>query len=89
MYQLKVDVGMYVKHHEDLLSWCSSISPSSWQKRWTDNELYQLKVDVGVLNTVKIYWADVSTVNPLSEQKRRTDRQAMYYINWGGGMDFI
>ena len=23
------------------------------------NELYQLKVDVGMLNTVTIYWADV------------------------------
>ena len=29
-------------------------------------ELYQLKVDVGMLNTVKIYWADVSNVNPSS-----------------------
>ena len=24
------------------------------------NELYQLKVDVGMLNTVTIYWADVA-----------------------------
>ena len=30
------------------------------------NELYQLKVDVGMLNTVKIYRADVSSVNPSS-----------------------
>ena len=33
-------------------------------------ELYQLKIDVGMLNTVKIYWADVSSVNPSSEQKK-------------------
>ena len=26
------------------------------------NELYQVKVDVGVLNTVRIYWADVSSI---------------------------
>ena len=32
-----------------------------------NNELYQLKVDVGMLNTVNIYWADVSIFNPLSE----------------------
>ena len=31
------------------------------------NRLYQLKVDVGMLNTVIIYGADVSSVNP--EQK--------------------
>ena len=34
------------------------------------NELYhQLKVDVGMLKTVKIYWTHVSSVNPSSEQK--------------------
>ena len=27
-----------------------------------NNELYQLKVDVGMLNTVKIYWADISRI---------------------------
>ena len=27
-----------------------------------NNELHQLKVDVGMLNTVKIYWADVSRI---------------------------
>ena len=35
----------------------------------TNGELYEQKVDVGMLNTVKIYWADVSSVNPTSEQK--------------------
>ena len=33
------------------------------------NELYQLKVDVGTLNTMKTYWADVTSVSPSSEQK--------------------
>ena len=33
------------------------------------NELYQLKDDVGMLNTVKIYWADVFSVSRSSEQK--------------------
>ena len=28
-------------------------------------------VDVGMLNTVKIYWADVSSVNSSSEQKMK------------------
>ena len=32
----------------------------------TNGELYEQKVDVGMLNTVKIYWADVSSVNPSS-----------------------
>ena len=30
------------------------------------NRLYQLKVDVGMLNTVKNYWDDILSVNPLS-----------------------
>ena len=34
-----------------------------------DNELYQLKVDVGMLNTVKNYWADISSVNPSSKEE--------------------
>ena len=34
-----------------------------------NNELYQLKVDVGMLNTVKIYWAEFSGVSSSSEQK--------------------
>ena len=34
------------------------------------NELYQLKVDVGMLNTVKNDCADVSSVGPSSEQKK-------------------
>ena len=29
-----------------------------------NNELYQMKVDVGMLNIVKIYWADGSSVSP-------------------------
>ena len=33
-------------------------------------ELYQLRVDAGLLNTVKIYWADVSSVSPSSERKK-------------------
>ena len=37
-----------------------------------NNELYQLKVDVGMLNPVKNYWADVSSVNPSSEQTKWT-----------------
>ena len=28
-----------------------------------------MKVDVGMLNTVKICWAHISSVNPSSEQK--------------------
>ena len=32
--------------------------------------LYQLKVDVGMLNTVKNYSAGISSVSPSSEQKR-------------------
>ena len=31
-------------------------------------QLYQLGVDVGMLNSVKNYVADVSSVSPLSEQ---------------------
>ena len=27
------------------------------------HELYELKVDVGMLNTMKIYWADMSSVS--------------------------
>ena len=36
-----------------------------WEKHQLENkcELYQLRVDVGMLNTVKIYWADVSSVS--------------------------
>ena len=41
------------------------------QRNEYNNELYQLKVDVGMLNTVKIYWADVSSISP-SEQKTLT-----------------
>ena len=33
-----------------------------------NNELYQMKLDVGMLNTVKNYWAEVSSVSPSSEQ---------------------
>ena len=33
-----------------------------------NNELYQLKVDVGMLNTKKNYLADGSSVSPSSEQ---------------------
>ena len=33
-----------------------------------NNELYQMKVDVGMLNTVKNYWAEVSNVSPSSQQ---------------------
>ena len=39
------------------------------------NELYQLKVGVGMLNTVKNYLADVSSVSPSSQQKGRWKRQ--------------
>ena len=41
-----------------------------------NNELYQLKVDLGMLDTVKIYWADaVWSVNPSSEQKKKLWRR--------------
>ena len=41
-----------------------------------NNELYQPKVDVGMLNTVKIYWADVSSVSPLcSDEGLNSKRQ--------------
>ena len=30
-------------------------------------QLYELKVDVGMLITVKIYWADILSVSPSSE----------------------
>ena len=33
-------------------------------------ELYQLKVDVGMLNTRKIYSADILSISPLLEQKK-------------------
>ena len=33
-----------------------------------NNELYQLKVDVGMLNTKKNYFADILSVSPSSEQ---------------------
>ena len=41
----------------------------------TYNELYQLKVDVGVVNTVKIYRADISSVSGLAlcQNKRQKD----------------
>ena len=47
---------------------CSFDSERIQQVRWPYNEFYQLKVDVGMLNTVKIYWADVSSVSPSSER---------------------
>ena len=59
----------------------SSFSPSKkatvayngilgWRRRNEySNELYQLKVDVGMLNTVKIDLADNLNVSPLSQQK--------------------
>ena len=41
-----------------------------WRRRNEySNELYQLKVDVGMLNTVKIDLADNLNVSPLSQQK--------------------
>ena len=41
-----------------------------------NNELYQPKVDVGMLNTVKIYWADLSSVSPLcSDEGLNSKRQ--------------
>ena len=58
----------YVEHREDLLSRASALCQSKRQTdRQTDRQSYQLKVDVGVLNTVKSYWADVSSVNPSSD----------------------
>ena len=43
--------------------------PSSIQTNNPDDidGLYQLKVDVGMLNTVKSYWADISSVDPSSD----------------------
>ena len=38
------------------------------QRTEQNNELYQLKVDVGMLNTVKIYWADVLSVSLSSDE---------------------
>ena len=40
------------------------------QKAIWKSPIVQLKVDVGMLNTAKNYWADTSKVSPLSEQKR-------------------
>ena len=38
--------------------------------RTSEKELYQLEVDVGMLDTEKIYWTDVSSVSHWSEHKR-------------------
>ena len=39
----------------------------------TYDVLYQRKVDVDMLNTIKSVLADVSSVSPLSEQRRRAN----------------
>ena len=43
------------------------------QRNEKNNGLYQLKVDVGMLNNVKNELADVWSVSPSSEQKRVSD----------------
>ena len=60
------------------------------------NELYQLKVDVGMLNTVKNYWADVSSVSPSSKQnkkqtKRKKERKetTLYSARWTTGTGLL
>ena len=35
--------------------------------------LYELKVEVGMLNTMKICWADISSISPSLEQKKGSD----------------
>ena len=60
------------------LPWCN-------QK---NNELYQLKVDVGILNSVKNYWTDISSINSSSKQKKGVlciggvMRKTINCINW-------
>ena len=48
-----------------------------------NNELYQLKVDVGMLNIVKIYWADVSRALALRQSKREDMDEERVYVVWG------
>ena len=50
------------RDHGKLVPVRTSVDPRRRNEK--NNELYQLKVDVGMLDTVKIYWADVSSVNP-------------------------
>ena len=47
------------------------------------NSLYQLKVDVGMLNTVKNDLADASIVSPSSEQKRGYGGESIYSVRTG------